>query len=226
MWKWLEQWFTFTRSEKNGIIVLVLLTALVLMAPSVYFYFKPVQHIDNSKAEKEVKELVERSEINSPEEAEQEIVSDFAAGKVPGQHVADGHNVTVMTIDINKADSSDFEKLNGIGSVLAKRIVKFRSALGGFVSSEQLKEVYGLSEETYDGIKHQLVVKKGTAQKINVNADNYKDLSKHPYLRSSAKAIIAYRKKNGDFKAVGDLKKIESITDSTYRKMEPYLIVE
>ena len=51
---------------------------------------------------------------------------------------------SAISVDINKADTSDLKKINGIGTVLASRIVKYRNKLGGFTNSEHLKEVYGL----------------------------------------------------------------------------------
>ena len=51
-------------------------------------------------------------------------------------------------VDINKADTASFKALYGIGDFLADMIVKRREELGGFISKDQLKEVYGLKEET------------------------------------------------------------------------------
>ena len=57
-----------------------------------------------------------------------------------------------LLVEINNADTTELKKLRGIGSVLSKRIVKYRKMLGGFKDVEQLKKVYGLSEETYQEI--------------------------------------------------------------------------
>src|SRR5690606_20511870 len=46
----------------------------------------------------------------------------------PAQRVPE--NVVIARIDINAADTSDLKTLKGIGSVLAKRIVNYREALG------------------------------------------------------------------------------------------------
>jgi len=56
-------------------------------------------------------------------------------------------------LDINTAEVEDFEQLPGIGKTLAKRIVKYRSALGGFSDIEELKRVYYLEPGTYRNIK-------------------------------------------------------------------------
>src|SRR5699024_3376615 len=50
------------------------------------------------------------------------------------------HEVKPLMLDINVADSADWTKLYGIGSVFAGRIIHFREALGGFYSISQIKE--------------------------------------------------------------------------------------
>ena len=51
---------------------------------------------------------------------------------------------TLPVLDINHATATEWKRLPGWGEVLSKRTVKFREALGGFVSIEQLKLVYGI----------------------------------------------------------------------------------
>jgi hypothetical protein len=41
--------------------------------------------------------------------------------------------------------------------VFSKRIVNYREKLGGFISKEQIREVYGISNELYQSIESQLV---------------------------------------------------------------------
>ncbi|MEZ4904304.1 MAG: helix-hairpin-helix domain-containing protein [Spirosomataceae bacterium] len=53
-------------------------------------------------------------------------------------------NQFLTTFDINSADTTQLIRLKGIGSKLAARIIKFRDGLGGFASSAQYTEVYGL----------------------------------------------------------------------------------
>jgi competence protein ComEA len=56
-------------------------------------------------------------------------------------------------VELNSADSTALESLPGIGPSFASRILKYRKLLGGYVDVEQLKEVYGMPEETYEKIK-------------------------------------------------------------------------
>lgn len=47
-------------------------------------------------------------------------------------------------VDLNRATAADLERLPGIGSVLAGRILAWRDSAGGFASVEQLEEVRGV----------------------------------------------------------------------------------
>lgn len=55
-------------------------------------------------------------------------------------------------IDINTADWKALAKLPGIGEVLAKRIVDFRSKYGPFTSVEDLLSVTGIGEKKLNNI--------------------------------------------------------------------------
>jgi len=133
-----------------------------------------------------------------------------------------------LKVDINKANAKEFTNLNGINSEkYAAIIVKYRNALGGFIRKEQLKEVWNLSEETYLGFEQQVELGNVTPQQIDINATTAKTMSKHPYIDwKIANAIIKYRKANGQYSAIRDIKKIHLINDQTYSKISPYLIVK
>ena len=65
-------------------------------------------------------------------------------------------------IDLNTADTALLNTLPGIGTVLAERIVKFRTAKKGFEQVRELKAVYGLPPETYAKIEPRLYVEQET----------------------------------------------------------------
>jgi competence protein ComEA len=61
-------------------------------------------------------------------------------------------------IAINRATAKDFESLDGIGPVLAARIVTYRKANGAFTTIEDLKKVPGIGEITFAKFKEKLRV--------------------------------------------------------------------
>ncbi len=132
-----------------------------------------------------------------------------------------------VNININSATPEDWQKLYGIGPKYSERIVKYRNALGGFHSINQVSEVYGLADSTFQNIRPQLQLDSYPIQQINLNTSNQDDLKKHPYIDwKKAKTIIAYRDNHGAFSAVDDLKKVRAISGELFEKLKPYLTVE
>src|SRR5574344_521719 len=65
-----------------------------------------------------------------------------------------------LSIDLNTCDSLDLQLLPGIGVVFSRRIVLYRQKLGGYVSKEQLMEVYGMTGQLYNSIAPNLTLSK------------------------------------------------------------------
>jgi len=128
----------------------------------------------------------------------------------------------ISVVDLNKTDSAHLVALPGIGSKLSSRIIKFRNKLGGFYSPDQLKEVYGLTPETFDEIKDKISVNASDVKQINLNEATIDELKQHPYFKSIAPVLINYRDQHGDFKTLEDLKNIDVITDQIYERIVPY----
>ena len=134
---------------------------------------------------------------------------------------------TEVIVDINNADTATWKQLKGIGSAYAKRIVNFRTKLGGFVSIEQVGETYGLPDSVFQKVKQQLRFSNSTINQIDVNNSTVDELKAHPYIGFSvANAIVQYRNQHGQFSTINDLQKIAAIDESLYRKISPYLTVK
>lgn len=127
------------------------------------------------------------------------------------------------TIEINSADSIQLKQLPGIGSVLSKRIVKYRDLLGGFYSVIQLKEVYGLSEQTISLIEGKVTVDVSQIRKLDVNFADANELSRHPYLKKNlASKIVKFRTKNGNISDVAILRDSMILNIDEYNRIKPY----
>lgn len=62
-------------------------------------------------------------------------------------------SATTFPININKASASQLEALPGIGPVYAQRIIEYRQSHGGFKNKEEIKEIKGIGDKTYEKIK-------------------------------------------------------------------------
>lgn len=129
-----------------------------------------------------------------------------------------------IKISINDADTAELKQLKGIGPVFAQRIVKFRDALGGFYAIDQLKEVYGITEETFEQIKHNIELKSNQVKKIRINDLDVNGLSRHPYIsKKQANLIVNYRTQHGNYSDMDMLRKNKALDQDFFRKIEPYL---
>lgn len=129
-----------------------------------------------------------------------------------------------FTVELNTADEASLMKLKGIGPAFSKRIINFRNGLGGFFAVEQLKEVYGFPDSTYQQLKDKLTADPQKVKRLNVNTATEEELSRHSYIgRKIAANIIKLRTEIKSFKEIEELRQIPLINDEKYRKIAPYL---
>ncbi|MBK7787797.1 MAG: helix-hairpin-helix domain-containing protein [Saprospiraceae bacterium] len=148
----------------------------------------------------------------------------FADNKMPENKETAIPTVKIRIIQINEADSFEWQLIKGIGEKLAGRIVRYRERLGGFVAIEQLEEVYGLRPETFLAISHLLSVDEGQVTKLRINESTESQLSGHPYIgKKKAMILSRYIKNRGQLHALTDLVASKLFDEEEIRKLEPYL---
>lgn len=126
--------------------------------------------------------------------------------------------------DLNLADTIALQSIQGIGTVLSKRIIKFRDKLGGFHSGSQLNDVYGLDSLVINRILEKSYINASGIRKINLNTDSLQSLYQHPYIDYKlAKAIYNFRIQRGQLDSVAQIKSIKILDESLYNKIYPYL---
>jgi DNA uptake protein ComE-like DNA-binding protein len=128
-------------------------------------------------------------------------------------------------LDINTADSADWESLPGIGPTLAGRIIRYRNRLGGFHSISQVGETYGLADSVFRIIEKRIQLGDDhSPARIPVNTATFEQFSAHPYIPFRlAKSIIAYRDQHGPYKSRNDLMRIAIMSPDVLDRVLPYL---
>jgi len=58
-----------------------------------------------------------------------------------------------LFVDVNSAGVEELQTIPGIGPVLAQRIIDYRTRIGAFGHINELKEVKGIGEKTFEKIK-------------------------------------------------------------------------
>ena len=125
-------------------------------------------------------------------------------------------------VNLNRADQLSLEALPGIGLVLSERILRYRELLGGFLSLDQLLEVYGLKESHYNLAVDHLYASSEEVTRIDLATIAFRDLLRHPYASYDLTKALFTRNTEGC-----SIDSIEtSLEDSLllpFLKLKPYL---
>ena len=65
---------------------------------------------------------------------------------------------TTTLISLNTGTKEDFMTLSGLGEVKANAIISYRSEIGTFTDINQLKDVSGIGDSTFDKIKNYITI--------------------------------------------------------------------
>jgi DNA uptake protein ComE-like DNA-binding protein len=204
-----KNWFGYSRRERRASFILLLLMVTVIIAR----YMVP--------------ERKHETEVITLESGFPEADTQKTANYVDYTGHATGKRIPVrkkQILELNTCDSAALESLPGIGPVLARRIIKYRNLLGGFVSAGQLREVYGLSDSTFDIISKRVWADSSRVARINLNTVDFKRLIRLPYLEKyDVMAILKYRELQGSIESLDVLVRHNIISREKANKIRAYM---
>jgi DNA uptake protein ComE-like DNA-binding protein len=204
-----RNWFGYSRRERRS--TFILLNIIVIITGIRYIF--PFHDIS-------LKEIPLDLMENTIDSVRQPIISQTAKEQKQSKTVYNKRKL----LNLNSCDSASLEALPGIGPVLSARIIKYRNLLGGYVSADQLKEVYGLPEETFDMISSRIFADSLSVRKIRINEADYKELIRHPYFqKSEVSTILKYRELKGKITDITKMTENNLISLETSRKIKAYL---
>lgn len=134
--------------------------------------------------------------------------------------------ISIPRIDINKADSTAFETLPGIGPYFASKMVSYRTSLGGYSHPEQLMDIYHFDREKYDGLKDLITCSQPVPFPIWTLPE--RDLARHPYIsKEEAHSIVLYRThQSPETWSVEGLHKAGILSEEHYAKLSRCVLAE
>jgi competence protein ComEA len=282
-----KNYFTITKTEWNGLVVLVLLIIGVLAAPFVYEHYHQEPEVNFDRLNKAVAQL---KAAGVTEMANDESIADKPVSKAVKLFNFDPNNLPaakwqalglaarqikgiknyeakggrfytkadvrkmytltpqdyarlepyiqisnvdskvadhIIVVELNTADSAQLTQLKGIGPGFARRIIQYRTRLGGFHSKQQLKEIFGMDDMHYRDVQAQFTVNVRKVKKLDVNAVELEDLKNFPYLNyKQANALVQYRKQHGNYESFDELRNIAIMDEVVLHKIKPYLIIK
>ena len=132
-----------------------------------------------------------------------------------------------LVVEINSATQVDLEKIPGIGPYFADKIIEYRIKLGGFVSKNQLLEIWKFDAEKLSSIDKYIILDDSFITKINVNSISFDDLKDHPYFSYKvANSIVKMREVSGSYENLNEIGKSMLINEELLDKLTPYISIK
>ena len=219
-----SDYFEYSRGERLSILSFLFLLALTYSAPSVIRCFQPLPPVDFTEFQAAFESLDESIAEFTPEEYKQ--VSEPA----------------LRPFDPNTATQDEFLQL-GVPEYLAERIVNYRSKGGRFRSPEDLGKIYGIKpglverlipyvriEQTKRNPRTARAARPTPAPTelfpFDPNTVSASDLQRLGLSKRTARQIVNYREKGGQFRRVEDFQKIYALSETDYERLRPYVQIE
>lgn len=148
----------FFTKENQLIIIFVIFTVIVGSGVAIVKYLYPgvfmgnPDHIAGSDREDDVVEMTERSNLVKGKQIipQKSLTTDL--------ETSPSSSSDNDLIDLNGATIEQLQQLPRIGPVMAKRIIEYRKRHRRFISIEQIMEVRGIGEKTFEKLKDKIVV--------------------------------------------------------------------
>ncbi|MCX6258016.1 MAG: helix-hairpin-helix domain-containing protein [Bacteroidia bacterium] len=223
--RFLKDYFSFSRNEKNGILVLLALIIVLMIFPYIYKRFHKNENLSfvrfSIKADSSLSEYTGNNK------------SGFKNGK-------GNRNDSLFPFDPNHLQAQDWQSF-GLTEKQTAVILNYLDKGGRFHEPEDLKKIYGFPEKLYDKMESYIEIKdhkdKKTAYKtqkprspeyfsFDPNTASDQDLLNLGLSEKQTAVIRKYLSKGGRFYKKEDFKNIYSIGDELYQKLEPYISIE
>lgn len=244
MWKqFVTDYFSFTRKERRGIIVLISLILLFTILPFLYPLIIKEQPIDHTEFRNEIANLKIDSSAKKmfSRNLNEEFQNDYSPNNLYSK------KSELFLFDPNTATVADWVKL-GIKEKTAFTIQKYISKGGKFYKPDDIKKIWGLSKSDADRLFPYVSIKtiakeypqferkeyaKNTTsyspraiQKVDINLADTTAYIALPGIGSKlSQRIISFREKLGGFHSVDQISETYLLPDSTFQKIKPYLVL-
>jgi competence ComEA-like helix-hairpin-helix protein len=228
MRKLIYDYFTYTRAERNGILLLTSLLILLIFLPRVFSVFYPASITDFSSFKEEVATW-QRTNF-----------SNYTPQAIP--KTGNEETTHLAYFNPNTADKTNFILL-GLSEKVAQTILNYRAKGGFFRTSEDFAKVYGLSKNDYERLLPFIQLEaapQATLSKQSQNthfqpqktSENFvfdpntatkEDFARLGLADNTANSILNYRAKGGFFKKKEDFSKIYTLAQSDFERLAPFI---
>ncbi|MDZ7878009.1 MAG: helix-hairpin-helix domain-containing protein [Saprospiraceae bacterium] len=238
MKKKLASYFFYTHSERNGVLILIALSWVILLLPKLYNSLqKPISVTDFSAFEKAVATF---------EPSHNESKNEHTEG---GDFEDEKQRSALFGFNPNTASREKLIQL-GLSPKVATTLIHYRERGGQFRHQEDLKKIYGITAENYNRLKAYIELDNekfswqqggyktefqkeasiGTTTKREVilksfdpNTATESDLLGLGLEEKTVKILLKYRENKGIFYKKEDLRKLYTFSDIDFIRIEKYI---
>ncbi|MBS1627509.1 MAG: helix-hairpin-helix domain-containing protein [Bacteroidetes bacterium] len=230
MKKILKEYFTFSRKERTALIILILLISVFIVLPYI-IPFKKEKLIINEQLQQQVTQLLVKDSLSNNSLTTNEISNE--------KPYTENLVYEMFEFNPNTINEEGWKKL-GLKDKTIKTILNYRSKGGKFKTAEDIRKIWGLKKEDADRIIPYVKIENKASNAINTKSDAVKTTLKidiniaspQEWLsipnidRSTVYKIIKYKEKLGGFLIIQQVKETYGLTDSLFKTIEPYLILQ
>ncbi|KAF5069905.1 Helix-hairpin-helix motif protein [anaerobic digester metagenome] len=231
----ITSYFTFTKGERLGIIILLFIILLLLILPTIYGKYIHKEVTLDSR----VQSLADSFFLSLKDV---DLASTAKQARVDREEVAAAKVVEVFPFDPNTATLGDFVRL-GFSDKQAKVILRYRSKGGFFATPKDFSKMYVVDSAAYQRLEPYIAIKDRVKTThldssatlvatevfipVSINSADTAELTRVNGIgRTFAKRIVAYRNLLGGFYSPTQLTEVYGISMDMVEKMAPQLQID
>ena len=229
----IRDYFTFSRNERIGLVVLIFLIIILMVFNQIIFYFEKPTVADEEQFNRFL------SELNY---------------QTPKTYTF----LTLFSFDPNTIDSLAIDSLN-LPVNVKKNLLKYRKSGGSFYSREDIRKIYGMNDSIYNsiapfvnieskvpvfsevvahrnGANNQLKDERSfetkesqveSAHRLEINSASSEELKTLYGIGDILSVrIVKYRDLLGGFYSLGQLEEVYGLKHETLNGIKPHLIID
>lgn len=230
----IRNYFYFSKTQRNGLIIVICLIFLSFFLSSILSDYLSSPATDFSEFKEDVKAFEAETKKLDKERFEEELGEVTKEKKTP---------IQPFLFDPNIVTKEALIKL-GIKPTVARTFIKYRNTGARFYKKEDIKKVFGITDTDYDRLEPYIhfnqkkntpkitdqpkKTEKPLAKLITPFAFNPNEATKETLLNLGlsekvVQTMLNFRSKGGQFWKKQDLKKIYGLAEEDYLTLAPYI---
>jgi len=209
-----KDYFTFSRNERKGITILLILIFMLGIANKLVFYFEKPARIDFNLLDSASIKLGEHSDSLNQTKTQTKL----------------------FRFNPNNIDSSALDSLD-LPATVKSNLLKFRNKNGKFYAVSDFKKIYGVTDSVYSRMETYLfldvepnrqpsIVNTQELFQFDPNKASDQDFLRLGFSKKQISVIRNFQSKGGSFQSKDDLFKIYGITDHQKAVLSDYILIK